>query len=292
MRFAWIKQHDEEFPIAIMCKVLQVSDSGYYDRLKHKPSAARQRRQTIAQAAARFYFESQRIYGYRKVYEDLRQANIECCRETVRRIMCQIGLYSRVKRRFVRTMDSNHNMAVAQNLLDRDFKADAVNTKWAADITYVPTDQGWLYFAAVMDLYSRRIIGWSMSEQIDSKLVTDALRMAISQRKPQAGLVHHSDRGSQYASEDFQDLLVDNGIVCSMSRKGDCWDNACMESFFGSFKMEWIRDKKYVSFEEAKKDVFKYVEIFYNRRRRHASLGYVSPVKYEEVNENERKQVA
>ena len=267
MRFAWIKQHDEEFPIAIMCKVLQVSDSGYYDRLKHKLSAALQRRQTIAQTAARFYFESQRIYGYRKVYEDLRQADIDCCRETVRRIMHQNGLFSRVKRRFVRTTDSNHNMAVAQNLLARDFKADAVNTKWAADITYIPTQEGRLYFAAVMDLYSRRIIGWSMSEQIDSKLVTDALRMAIKQRKLQAGLVHHSDRGSQYASDDFQDLLVDNGIVCSMSRKGNCWDNACMESFFGSLKMEWVRDKKYVSFEEAKKDVFKYVEIFYNRRR-------------------------
>jgi transposase InsO family protein len=292
MRFAWIKQHDEEFPITVMCKVLQVSDSGYYGCLKHKPSAAEQRRRTIAQAAARFYFESQRIYGYRKVYEDLRQADINCCRETVRRIMRQIGLFSRVKRRFVRATDSNHNMAVAQNLLDRDFKADAVNTKWAADITYIPTQEGWLYFAAVMDLYSRRIIGWSMSEDIDSKLVTDALRMAISQRPPQAGLIHHSDRGSQYASDDFQDTLSVNGIVCSMSRRGNCWDNACMESFFGSLKMEWVRDKKYLSFEEAKKDVFKYVEVFYNRRRRHASLGYLSPVEYEELSEKERKQVA
>jgi putative transposase len=257
MRYAWIKQHDKEFPIALMCKVLQVSDSGYYGRLKYKPSVARQRRQTIAQAAARFYFESQRIYGYRKIYEDLRQANIDCCRETVRRIMRQIGLYSRVKRKFVRTTDSNHNMAVAQNLLDRDFTAAAVNTKWAADITYISTEQGWLYLAAVMDLYSRRIIGWSMSENIDSDLVISALRMAILQRRPQTGLLHHSDRGSQYASEMFQDLLVDNGIVCSMSRKGDC-----------------------------------YVEIFYNRHRRHASLGYVSPAEYEELNENERKQVA
>jgi transposase InsO family protein len=289
MRYAWIKQHDKEFPIALMCKVLQVSDSGYYGRLKYKPSVARQRRQTIAQAAARFYFESRRIYGYRKIYEDLRQ---DCCRETVRRIMRQIGPYSRVKRRFVRTTDSNHNMAVAQNLLDRDFTAAAVNTKWAADITYIPTDQGWLYLAAVMDLYSRRIIGWSMSENIDSDLVISALRMAILQRKPQTGLLHHSDRGSQYASEMFQDLLVDNGIVCSMSRKGDCWDNACMESFFGSFKTEWVVDKRYSSFEDAKKDVFKYVEIFYNRHRRHASLGYVSPAEYEELNENERKQVA
>jgi len=211
MRYAWIKRHDREFPITVMCKVLQVSDSGYYGCLKHKPSAVEQRRQTIAQAAARFYFESQRIYGYRKVYEDLRQADIYCCRETVRRIMRQNGLYSRVKLRFVRTTDSKHNMAVAQNLLDRDFTADAVNTKWAADITYIPTQEGWLYFAAVMDLYSRRIIGWARSEQIDSKLGTDALRMAISKRKTLAGLVHHWDRGSQYASDEFQDLLIDSG---------------------------------------------------------------------------------
>jgi transposase InsO family protein len=292
MKYAWIREHDKEFPTAVMCKVLQVSDSGYYDRLKHKTSDAQQKRQNIAQAAARFYFESERIYGYRKIYEDLRQANIDCCRETVRRIMHQIGLFSRVKRKFVHTTDSDHDMAVAENLLDRDFTAASVNKKWAADITYIPTEQGWLYLAAVMDLYSRRIIGWSMSKHIDSELVTSALQMAISQRRPQAGLLHHSDRGSQYASDNFQDLLDDNGIVCSMSRKGDCWDNACMESFFGSLKTEWVRDKKYSSFEEAKKDVFKYVEIFYNRRRRHASLGYLSPAAYEELNENERKEVA
>jgi transposase InsO family protein len=292
VKYAWIKEHAQEFPIAVMCKVLKVSDSGYYGNLVRPPSAAGQRRRHIAQAAAKFYFQSERIYGYRKVYEDLRHASIDCCRETVRRIMCQIGLYSRVKRKFVHTTDSNHNMAVAQNLLARDFTADAVNTKWAADITYVPTEEGWLYFAAVMDLFSRRIVGWSMSEHIDSKLATDALQMAISQRRPKDGLLHHSDRGVQYASDNFQDLLEDNGIVCSMSRKGNCWDNACMESFFGSFKMEWISGKKYMSFEEAKKDVFKYVEMFYNRRRRHASLGYLSPAEYEELSENERKQVA
>ena len=292
MRLEWIKQHDSEFPTAVMCKVLDVSDSGYYGHLNHKPSAAQQRRQSITQAAARYYFESQRIYGYRKIYEDLHQANIECCRETVRRIMRQIGLYSRVKRRFMHTTDSNHTMAVAENLLARNFTAAAINTKWAADITYVPTDDGWLYFAAVMDLYSRRIIGWSMSERIDSRLVTDALKMAIEQRRPQAGLIHHSDRGVQYACEDFQDLLKSNGIICSMSRRGDCWDNACMESFFGSFKTEWMAGKRYKDFEEAKKDIFKYVELFYNRRRRHASLGYVSPAEYEEISENKRKQVA
>ena len=292
MKYAWVREHDKEFAVLIMCDVLRISTSGYYGWLGHKPSAQRQRRGHIAQAAARFYFESERIYGYRKIYEDLRQANIGCCRETVRRIMNQIGLFSRVKRKFVHTTDSDHDMAVAENLLDRDFTAAAVNRKWAADITYIPTEQGWLYLAAVMDLYSRRIIGWTMSEHIDSDLVTSALQMAVSQRKPQAGLLHHSDRGSQYASDNFQDLLKDNGIVCSMSRKGDCWDNACMESFFGSLKTEWVGDKKYSSFTEAKKDVFKYVEIFYNRRRRHASLGYLSPATYEELNGNERKEVA
>lgn len=291
MKFEWIKQHDREFPTAVMCKVLDVSDSGYYDHQKLKLSATQQRRQTIAQAAAKSYFESNRIYGYRKVYSDLR-TDVDCCRETVRRIMRGIGLFSRVKRRFVLTTDSNHTMAVAENLLQRDFKATSINTKWAADITYVPTDEGWLYFAAVMDLYSRRIIGWSMSKKIDSRLVTDALLMAVEQRRPEAGLIHHSDRGIQYACGDFQELLKANGIVCSMSRKGDCWDNACMESFFGSFKTEWLAGKKYKDFEEAKKDIFKYVELFYNRHRRHASLGYVSPAEYEEISENERKQVA
>ncbi len=291
MKFNWIKQHENEFPTTVMCKVLDVSDSGYYGHRKLKPSATQQRREAISQAASKSYFESERIYGYRKVYSDL-PAKIKCCEETVRRIMQQIGLFSRIKRRFIQTTDSNHTMAVAGNLLDRDFEATAKNTKWAADITYIPTEQGWLYFAAVMDLYSRRIIGWSMSERIDSQLVMDALKMAVHQRSPVAGLIHHSDRGVQYASEDFQDMLKSNGIICSMSRKGDCWDNACMESFFGSFKTEWMRDKKYRNFEEAKKDIFKYVEVFYNRKRRHASLGYVSPAEYEEMNEKERKQVA
>ncbi len=292
MKYDWIKEHTQEFSVAVMCKVLNVSDSGYYGNLVRPTSVSAKRRGNIAQAAAKFYFESERIYGYRKVYEDLRHADIDCCGETVRRIMRQIGLFSRVKRKFVHTTDSNHNMAVAQNLLARDFTANAINQKWAADITYVPTEEGWLYFAAVMDLFSRKVVGWSLSEHIDSKLVTDALQMAITQRRPKDGLLHHSDRGVQYASDDFQDLLKANGIVCSMSRKGNCWDNACMESFFGSFKTEWMAGKKYVSFEDAKKDIFKYVEMVYNRKRRHASLGYVSPAEYEELSENERKQVA
>ena len=292
MRYAWIKEHDQEFPVAVMCDELQVSTSGYYGWLGHKPSAQQQRREHIAQAAARFYFESERIYGYRKVYQDLLEANINCCRETVRRIMHQVGLFSRVKGKFVLTTDSDHAMAVAENLLSRDFTAASPNQKWVADITYIPTRRGWLYLAAAMDLYSRRIVGWAMSEHIDSALVLSAMNMAISQCRPEAGLLHHSDRGSQYASDVFQDLLDDNGIVCSMSRKGDCWDNACIESFFGSLKTEWVADKKYESREQARNDIFKYIELFYNRKRRHAALGYLSPAAYEELYGKERKQVA
>jgi putative transposase len=201
---------------------------------KGSPCPQQIRRRSIAQAAAHSYFESNRIYGYRKVYEDLRQEHVICCDQTVRRIMREIGLYAHIKRKFVVTTDSNHTLKIAENLLGRDFTAKRPNQKWAADITYIPTKQGWLYLAIVMDLFSRRIVGWSMSENIDSKLVQSAMEMAIQHRNPNAGLIHHSDRGIQYASEGFQDLLTANKFVCSMSRKGNCWDNACAESFFGS----------------------------------------------------------
>ena len=292
MRYAWIKEHDKDFAVIAMCRMLQVSTSGYYDTLVRKPCVRQQRHQNISDAAARFYFESKRIYGYRKVHEDLRESNIVCCRETVRRIMCDIGLYSRVKRKFVLTTDSDHGMTVADNLLDRDFTAAVPNRKWVADITYIPTCRGWLYLACVMDLFSRRIIGWSMSEHIDSNLVMSALRMAVEQRKPDCGLLHHSDRGSQYASDSFQDLLNINRIICSMSRKGNCWDNACMESFFGSLKTEWLDGKKYQTHQDAKNNLFEYIELFYNRKRRHAALGYLSPADYEKINEMKEKQVA
>ena len=292
MKYAWIKEHDKQFPIAVMSLVLQVSTSGYYAWLERQPSVQQQRHQYIAQAVGRSYFESERIYGYRKIHQDLLEANVVCCKETVRRIMREIGLYSRIKRKFVLTTDSEHDMVVAENLLGRDFISTSPNQKWVADITYIPTAQGWLYLAAVMDLYSRRIVGWSMSNRIDSELVVWAMHMAISQRKAVTGLLHHSDRGSQYCSEVFQELLDENKIVCSMSRKGNCWDNACMESFFGSLKTEWVGHKKYQTRQEAKDDIFKYIELFYNRRRRHASLGYLSPVAYEELYEDEQKQVA
>jgi transposase InsO family protein len=291
VKYAWIKKHRKLFPVAAMCRTLSVSSSGYYDSIKRAPCDQLIRRRSIAQAAAVSYFDSQRIYGYRKVYEDLAQGVI-CCKETVRRIMRDIGLFSRIKRKFVVTTTSDHALALAENILNRNFTAAKPNHKWAADITYIPTKMGWLYLAVVMDLFSRRIVGWSMSDTIDSVLVQSAMKMALADRRPNAELIHHSDRGVQYASGDFQDLLQDNKVTCSMSRKGNCWDNACVESFFGSLKNEWVRGKIYESFDAAKKDIFNYIEMFYNRKRRHASLGYVSPVVYEEMHEMNQNRAA
>lgn len=292
MKYAWIKEHRREFPVAVMCTVLEVSTSGYYEAQDRPVSRQRQRREELAQAAARSYFESRRIYGYRKVHADLRAQNLNCCDETVRRVMAQMGLSSRIKRKFVRTTDSKHNLPVADNLLARDFTATAPNQKWVADITYIPTDEGWLYLAGVLDLFSRRAVGWSMSERIDASLVVSALDMALIHRRPGSGLLHHSDRGSQYASDAFQELLDTHQIVGSMSGKGDCWDNAVMESFFGSLKTEWLEGKRYSSREEAKKDVFKYIEVFYNHQRRHAALEYLSPAAYEKQYQLKQEQAA
>ena len=292
MKYAWIKKHRKRFPVAVMCRSLKVSTSGYYDSVKRKPCDQLIRRQSIAQAAAHSYFESQRVYGHRKVYEDLVVEGVICCKETVRRIMRDIGLFSRIKRKFVVTTNSEHALAIAENILNRNFTAEKPDQKWVADITYIPTKMGWLYLAVVMDLFSRRIVGWSMSDTIDSALVQSAMKMALADRNPSAGLIHHSDRGVQYACGDFQDLLKDSKAVCSMSRKGNCWDNACVESFFGSLKNEWIRGKIYETFDDAKKDIFNYIEVFYNRKRRHASLGYVSPVVYEEMHEMKQNRAA
>jgi len=293
VRYAWIKDHASNYPVAILCHTLDVSVSGYYGWLVRKPSVRQQRREQIASAARKSYQDSNRIYGYRKVHKDVvQEAKIDCCLETVRRVLAEKGLFSKVKRQFVVTTDSNHNQAVADNLLDRNFTASAPNLKWTADITYIPTAEGWLYLSSVMDLYSRRIVGWSMSANIDSELVCDALRMAVLQRKPAAGLMHHSDRGVQYTADNFVDLLEEHKITCSMSRRGNCWDNAVMESFFGSLKTEWTFDKSYKTRAEAMQDIFKYVEVFYNRKRRHASLGYLSPAAYEELYEATVTQAA
>lgn len=282
MKYEWIDRYKLRYPIDLMCRILKVSQSGYYSWIDRPESRRDLRRQEMAKAIKFSHERSFRIYGYRKVHEDLTQEmKIECCRETVRRIMRASGLRSKVKRRWIRTTHSDHEYQVAGNVLDGNFSVDRPDRVWVTDITYVRTGEGWLYLAAVMDLFGRRIIGWSMSKRIDTELVSNALRMALKQRGIGKDLLHHSDRGSQYCSDMYQRTLRKLKITCSMSRKGNCWDNACIESFFGSLKSEWIPGKRYETREEAKKDIFMYIEMFYNRQRRHETLGYVSPAEYE-----------
>lgn len=281
MRYAWIHTQRDCYPLNLLCRVLQVSRSGYYAWCRRPPSARAQRRQEIARAAQRSHGDSHGTYGYRRVHRDLIEDHqIACCRETVRHVMGDLGLRGRHKRRFVKTTDSNHDEPIATNRLQRDFAATRPNQKWLADITYIRLVEGWLYLAVVLDCFSRRIVGWSLSRTIDASLVCAALEMALRRRCPQDDLVHHSDRGVQYASQAFRDLLTREGLTMSMSRKGDPWDNAMMESFFGSLKTEWI-DSDYATEEQARREVFKYIEMFYNPTRRHSALGYLSPAEYE-----------
>ena len=282
MKYAWIREHQKEFPVAVLCEVLEVSPSGYYAWRHRKPAGGQSRTHQLEQAVTVSYLQSHRVYGYRKVHQDLRLLSIAGCRETVRRVMKRLGFSAHIKPKYVVTTDSDHSFSVADNLLDRDFAATAPNQKWVADITYIPTLEGRLFLAAVLDLFSRRIVGWAMSEHIDESLVTSALQMAIRHRRPYPGLLHHSDRGSQYASDGYQEVLDQVGMVGSMSRKGNCWDNAVMERFFGSLKREWIQDKIYPTREDAKKDLFRYIEWFYNTQRRHATLDYQTPAAVEE----------
>ena len=285
MRYAWIETQRDCYPLTLLCRVLRVSRSGYYAWRRREPSAHRQRRQEIAQAAQQSHRGSHGTYGYRRVHRDLVDDHeIACCRETVRRVMAELGLSGRQKRRFVKTTDSNHAEPVATNLLQRDFTATRPDQKWLADITYLRLTQGWLYLAVILDCFSRRVVGWSLSRRIDAELVCAALEMALRQRCPQGDVVHHSDRGVQYASQALRALLEREGLTMSMSRKGDPWDNAMMESFFGSLKTEWI-DTAYATEALARMEVFKYIEVFYNRTRRHSALGYLSPVEYERRHE-------
>jgi len=281
VRYAWIETQRDFYPLVLLCRVLRVSRSGYYAWRGREPSPSAQRRQRIGQAAEQSHRDSHGTYGYRRVHRDLVDDHeIACCRETVRRIMAELGLFGRPKRRFVKTTDSDHDQPIAVNRLERDFTATRPDQKWLADITYLRLTEGWLYLAVVLDCFSRRIVGWSLSRQIDAELVCAALEMALHRRCPQDGLLHHSDRGVQYASQALRDLLKREGLTMSMSRKGDPWDNAMMESFFGSLKTEWI-DTDYATEAQARMEVFKYIEMFYNPTRRHSALDYLSPAQYE-----------
>ena len=282
MKYAWIQDHSKEFPVAVMCRVLQVSTSGYYDWVGREPSNRHQQREALKEAVRQSHEASKKVYGYRKVHRDVvEQTTLTCCEETVRSVMKELNLRARSKRKYVVTTDSKHELPVASNLLECNFEPEGPNEKWVADITYIRTYEGWLYLAAVMDLFGRRIVGWQTSEHIDADLVISALHDAIRKRHPGAGLLHHSDRGCQYASVAFQEQLGLMNMTCSMSRKGNCWDNACMERFFKSLKGEWIGDMIFTTREMATAAIFDYIEMFYNTKRRHAALDYLAPAEFE-----------
>ena len=282
MRYAFIDRHRTEWPIVIQCEVLRVSRSGFYSWRKRPPSVTATRRAALTQEVREVHRISRETYGAVRVHQALGQRGTKCDRKTVAKVMRAAGIRSKTSRKFrVTTTDSNHPHPVAENVLARDFTADKANQKWVADITYIATLEGWLYLAAVLDLFTRKVVGWSMSERIDSRLAVDALEMAVSRQLPDAGLIAHSDRGVQYASEHYQRTLTTHGIACSMSRRGDCWDNAPAESFFATLKKELVHHEVYETRTEARASLFEYIEVFYNRERLHSSLGYVSPTDFE-----------
>jgi putative transposase len=282
MRYHFIQAHKDCWPIVLMCRTLQVSITGYYAWRDRPPSQRQQRRDALLVEIAAIHDEVKGRYGSPRVHAELVARGHGCCVNTVAEIMRQAGIKAKSARKFKHTTDSNHSRPVADNVLDRQFDPSQANETWVADITYIPTREGWLYLAVVEDLYSRMVVGWSMDERMTSRLVVDALEMAVQRRLPGEELVAHSDRGSQYASEHYQRLLGKHGIECSMSGVGQCWDNAPMESFFASLKKELTHHEDYATREEAKASIFEYIEVFYNRKRRHSTLGYVSPAEYEQ----------
>jgi len=282
MRYAFVARHAPTYPVRVLCRALGVGAAGYYAWVRRPPAAATQRRDTLADAIRAIHAEVKGRYGSRRMHAELVARGRPCAVNTVARVMKALGIRAISHRKFrVRTTDSNHEFPVAANVLDRAFTATKPNEVWLSDITFIPTREGWLYLAAVEDLYSRRVVGWSMGTTLESRLAVDALHMAVAQRFPDAGLLAHSDRGSQYASEHYQRALAGHGITCSMSRVGNCYDNAPMESFFASLKKELVHHEDYPTIEAARASLFEYIEVFYNRVRRHSSLGYVSPVEFE-----------
>ena len=272
-----------------MCEALEVSVSGYHAWAVRPDSPTEVWRQELVDAIEQIHAEVKGRYGSPRMTAELNARGYECSENTVAELMREAGIAAKTTRRFKQTTDSNHALPVAENVLERAFDPEEPNARWCADITYLPTREGWLYLAVVEDLFSRMIVGWSMSETMESRLVVDALEMAIQSRRPGAGLLAHSDRGSQYASEHYRRVLARAGVVCSMSGVGQCWDNAPVESFFGRMKCEVEEAQMFATRDRARAAIFEYLEVFYNRVRRHSSLGFLSPVEFERAhNQNHR----
>jgi putative transposase len=281
VKYAWIERHRSFYPLALMCALLMVSVNGF--RAWLRGGSADRERPTDAQLVAlmrAIHAEVKCAYGSPRMYDELRTRGFRVGKTRVERLMREHGIRARHKRRFKATTDSKHTLPVAANVLERNFAPAAPNRVWSADLTYVWTDEGWLYLAVVLDLFNREVVGWAIKARMGSDIVIDALTMAWFRRRPEPGLIHHSDRGSQYASHAFQAKLAEYGMRCSMSRKGNCWDNAPTESFFNSLKNERVHGQRYRTRQQAIADLFEYIEVFYNRTRRHSTLGSRSPIQF------------
>jgi putative transposase len=283
MRFQFIAEHCDELAVRCMCGVLDVSPSGYYARHTRPVSAREMANRGLVKNIAAVYNDSYGTYGSPRIYRELQAREVACSENRVARLMRLYHIRARQTKRYKVTTKRNRLHPVAANLLQRDFAAERPDHKWLSDITYIATLEGWLYLAAILDLYGRRIVGWAMSEQMSSALTVDALAMAIRLRRPAPGLIHHSDQGSQYTDRAYQTVLQEHCIQVSMNGVGTWYDNAPMESFFGTLKSEWVSRRVYRTRDEARSDLFFYIEGFYNRRRRHSSLGYLSPEAYEQI---------
>jgi len=264
-----------------MCRVVKVSASGFYGWLKEPGGKRGREDEALLEQIKKAFNDSRESYGSRRIRRELKKLERRCTLKRIRRLMSKLGLCPKRRRRFRITTDSKHGFEVYPNLLKRDFKVDGPDQVWVSDITYIWTAEGWLFLATVIDLFSRKVVGWSMSESLRATIATDALEMAIAARNPAPGLIHHSDRGVQYACGDYQKVIRRAGMRPSMSRKGDCWDNSVAESFFSTLKKEMIYHIKFETREEARRDIFEFIEVFYNRRRMHSYLGYMSPVEFE-----------
>ena len=284
MKYAFIQAQSDYHNVCRLCDVMDVSSSGYYDWRDRPASRRSLENQRLITKIKCFHRASRGIYGSPRIHQDLRDDGENIGVKRVARLMKQAGVQSKMSKRFVITTNSKNTRKPAPDRLQRRFKTRQQNQAWVSDTTFIPTRQGWLYLAVIIDLFSRQVIGWSMGNKNNSLLVSDALTMAIWRRGQCQEVVVHSDQGSTYASGDYQDLLKTSKLVCSMSRKGECLDNAVAESFFGSLKTEWVDHEDYHTKEQAKQSLFEYIEIFYNRQRRHSYLGYLSPVGYEKLN--------
>ena len=282
MRYQFIQTEKAHYPVTLLCQVLQVSRSGYYDWQGRSPSRHVLEDQRLLVKIRAIHKASRETYGLPRVHIDLQADGETCGKHRSARIMRDNDIKAMTQRKFKATTNSKHNYPVAENILDRQFTATVPNQRWVSDITYIDTTEGWLYLAVVLDLYSRAIVGWAMDRRMTRQLVADALIMALRRRGKVTGLLLHFDRGSQYASDDYQKLLKSNDITCSMSRKGNCYDNAAMESFFGPLKQELVHHEHYATREQAKASIFEYIEVFYNQQRRHSAINYLAPMVFEQ----------